>query len=619
MSWLKNRRHMKLSKFVGSLTGQTSLASLLAVVIGAGGFALLAGFIALGPVSTSMATAVSRDRDLAATVVATQLGDGLAAGDIAQVQSTIESLVNSADHELLGVTLTDSAGKIIRSFGSDTDAQHLSVLLSSQVNDENPTSSHTKTRSFHIARVTDPATGTNLGHVALVFPPPYASFNATAVLAIGGAAAFVWALLFWLGLQAFLKSRLVTPLRQLSEKAADATSPAPNGQHAALSERTDDFGDIARHIERLGSQVATDATARRQRRVQDEQKNLLFSELSNCLSAVSLGDMSPRIDVSIADPLDAASKQVCEDFNKLMARFGEVLATAIEASDRVSEQASFVQDAANTQSQRAETQASTLEESSIALEGLSKSVKQAADDASLANTEVTDTQQQAETGGDIVNQAVAAMNEIESSASKVTQIVSVIDDIAFQTSLLALNAGVEAARAGEAGRGFAIVAQEVRELAQRASESANEIKILISQSSEQVANGAALVGQTGQALTDIIGRFSVVSELVSRIASSLRAQSDGLQEISSGITDLDKVAQENTLIAENTTRSSHLLNREADSLSASLANFKNITSLASHEASTGNGNTQNSLSQPSDEQALLDQWDTVLKESSSKS
>ena len=185
-----------------------------------------------------------------------------------------------------------------------------------------------------------------------------------------------------------------------------------------------------------------------------------------------------------------------------------------------------------------------------------------------------DAKQEARNSGEVVQSAVSAMTEIEESSNKISQIISVIDDIAFQTNLLALNAGVEAARAGEAGRGFAVVASEVRALAQRSSDAAMEIKTLISDSSGQVARGVDLVGKAGDALQSIVSQVTHISQLVSGIAEGAAEQSTGLNEINTGVTQLDQVTQQNAAMVEEATAAGHMLKTDAGKLAELVAHFK---------------------------------------------
>ena len=214
-----------------------------------------------------------------------------------------------------------------------------------------------------------------------------------------------------------------------------------------------------------------------------------------------------------------------------------------------------------------------MEETAAALDQLTASVREAAESASEVENVVTKARKDAEESGVIVSEAVDAMSMIRKSSNEISQIIGVIDDIAFQTNLLSLNAGVEAARAGEAGRGFAVVASEVRALAQRSSDAAKQIKLLITSSSEQVETGVGLVGRTGEALASIIDRVSSIDKLVSGIASGSREQSSGLSEINIGMSQLDQVTQQNAAMVEEATAAATTLRTEAAGLTHVVGRF----------------------------------------------
>ena len=180
----------------------------------------------------------------------------------------------------------------------------------------------------------------------------------------------------------------------------------------------------------------------------------------------------------------------------------------------------------------------------------------------------------AEHSGTVVREAVAAMSQIESSSQQISQIIGVIDEIAFQTNLLALNAGVEAARAGEAGRGFAVVAQEVRALAQRSADAAREIKTLISNSNDHVDHGVKLVGETGEALGDIVGKVAQIDGLINEIARSSNEQATGLNQVNAAVNQMDQVTQRNAAMVEQTNAAAASLLSEAEQLGASIARFR---------------------------------------------
>ena len=408
---------------------------------------------------------------------------------------------------------------------------------------------------------------------------------------------------------------LTAAMEQVADRAYETDIP-----HVG---RLDEIGVVGRNLLAFRDRLAEESKAANSRAQHEQRKMVFFRDLSDALSDVAAGDMNRRMDADGYADLDAASLQVCKDFNDLMAGFETVIATIVSTAESVRTSSAEISEVANTQSMRSEAQASTLEESAAALDGLTKSVKSAAENAAEADAAVSENRQQAENSGEVVRRAVTAMEQIEESSSQITQIISVIDDIAFQTNLLALNAGVEAARAGDSGRGFAVVASEVRALAQRASDSAREIKDLISTSGQQVNEGGALVSQTGDALAEIIGRFGKVSELVSSIATSLREQSTGLEEINSGINELDKVTQQNAAVIEETSASSQALNAEAERLSIVLQKFslsKDVRSDVTKKA-VGAGTVQ----QPTQKTAKLvgnalpssvdvGDWDTALQE-----
>jgi methyl-accepting chemotaxis protein len=187
---------------------------------------------------------------------------------------------------------------------------------------------------------------------------------------------------------------------------------------------------------------------------------------------------------------------------------------------------------------------------------------------------VGDARGDAEVSGEVVDKTVKAMDQIEKSASQISQIIGVIDEIAFQTNLLALNAGVEAARAGDAGRGFAVVASEVRALAQRSADAAKEIKTLISASTSQVKEGVSLVGQTGKALSAIVNRVGEIHGLMTEINASAQEQATALSQVNTAVNQMDQTTQQNAAMVEQSTAASHNLTQEAGELGRLVSRFQ---------------------------------------------
>src|SRR5947208_349354 len=208
------------------------------------------------------------------------------------------------------------------------------------------------------------------------------------------------------------------------------------------------------------------------------------------------------------------------------------------------------------------------------MEGISRTVKKNAESAQQANQVAGGTCTVADRGGAVVAQAVQAMARIEQSSGKITDIISVIDEIARQTNLLALNAAVEAARAGEAGRGFAVVASEVRSLAQRSSQAAKDIKDLITNSSDQVQEGVELVNRAGASLTEIVESIKKVAEIVSDIAAASGEQSSGIDQVNAALNQMDEVTQQNSALVEENAAAAKALEQQSQAMDERVSFFR---------------------------------------------
>ena len=287
------------------------------------------------------------------------------------------------------------------------------------------------------------------------------------------------------------------------------------------------------------------------------------------LSALSSGNLSFRI----TEEFSGEYAQLKLDFNAAMASLEETMGVITSNAQAMQTGAGEISQAADDLSRRTEQQAATLEETAAALDEITATVRRTAEGAQRATVVVTDARQDAEASGLVVSKAVSAMGEIERSADQISQIIGVIDEIAFQTNLLALNAGVEAARAGDAGRGFAVVASEVRALAQRSAEAAKEIKALISASTGQVKEGVTLVGQTGQALGAIVGRVSEINNLMAEINASAQEQATALGQVNTAVNQMDQTTQQNAAMVEQSTAASHNLSQEASELAHLVGKF----------------------------------------------
>ena len=321
--------------------------------------------------------------------------------------------------------------------------------------------------------------------------------------------------------------------------------------------------------------VETKARAERDRLAASEsaiaqQQALVVRSFGAGLSKLADGDLTYRV----RDDLPEQYEQLRNDFNGAMGKLQETMRGIVGNANSIRSGSFEITRASDDMAKRTEQQAAGLEETAAALEEITATVKRTAEGAQQARQVVSTAKVDAEKGGDVVAKAIAAMGQIEQSAQEITQIIGVIDEIAFQTNLLALNAGVEAARAGDAGRGFAVVAQEVRALAQRSAEAAKEIKSLITASTEQVSSGVDLVGQTGQALERIVQQVGRINGVVGEIAASAKEQATGLEEVNVAVVQMDQVTQQNAAMVEESTAASHSLAREADTLTQMMEQFQ---------------------------------------------
>ncbi|MET3664188.1 methyl-accepting chemotaxis protein [Caulobacter sp. 1776] len=296
----------------------------------------------------------------------------------------------------------------------------------------------------------------------------------------------------------------------------------------------------------------------------------VVAQVGEGLEALAGGDLTFRLN----EAFPPAYRKLQGDFNAAMDQLAQTMGVINGAVSGIQAGSGEISQAANSLSKRTEQQAAGLEETAAALDEITATVRKTADGAGDARRTVETARKAAEKGGQVVDRAVAAMGQIESSSREIGAIIGVIDEIAFQTNLLALNAGVEAARAGEAGRGFAVVAQEVRALAQRSADAAKEIKTLINASTAQVDEGVGLVGETGEALRRIIASVQEINQIVVEIAASATEQATGLQQVNIAVNQMDQATQQNAAMVEESTAASHALSNEARGLGRLVQRFR---------------------------------------------
>jgi methyl-accepting chemotaxis protein len=384
-----------------------------------------------------------------------------------------------------------------------------------------------------------------------------------------------------------IRSWITAPLRSLNstmEKLASGDlSATVSGEN-----RKDEVGSMARTVQvfkeaaiekvRLEKVAEEDRTAAEAERVRTEaakaeaarEQAQVVSGLAEGLERLSSGELTFRL----SDAFATEYEKLRTDFNDAMAQLQDTMKVITASTHGIRSSTDEITQASDDLSKRTEQQAASLEETAAALDQITATVRKTAEGANHARDVVSAAKSDAEQSGQVVRDAVAAMNGIEQSSQEISQIIGVIDEIAFQTNLLALNAGVEAARAGDAGRGFAVVASEVRALAQRSADAAKEIKKLISASTQQVDAGVNLVGQTGAALNRIVGQVADINSVVTEIAASAQEQATGLHQVNTAVNQMDQVTQQNAAMVEESTAASHSLAQETEDLARLIKRFQ---------------------------------------------
>jgi methyl-accepting chemotaxis protein len=357
-------------------------------------------------------------------------------------------------------------------------------------------------------------------------------------------------------------------LEEENARQAEKARQAEAEKAAASQSAVEREAEVLRRKVEVEEQATLREREEMARRQLEEQARIV-SVLATGLNELAHGNLASTLD----EALPGEYEQLRLDFNAAVAQLARSLSEIEQGAQLIDTEAQSVASSADELGQQTERNAATLEQTAAALNELTVSVQSAAEGAQSARSLATDARGHAESGAQIVENAVSAMAGIESSAKSISRITSVIDDIAFQTNLLALNAGVEAARAGEAGRGFAVVASEVRALAQRSSDAAKEISELIASSDAQVQSGVTLVGQTGEALGRIVTSVREIHDRVSTIAVSSGEQASGISEINSAVHQLDQATQRSAAMFDRTTTASRAMLGESARLMGSVAAF----------------------------------------------
>lgn len=355
-----------------------------------------------------------------------------------------------------------------------------------------------------------------------------------------------------------------------------------NAQEAAMRAKSDDLQSSMSVV--VAAAAAGDFSHRINKDYEDESLNQFAGNINTLLSSVDTGvNETRRVIASLAEgdltqtmrgQFQGAFAELQKNVNNTFVTLQTTMREVRETTEAINGNTNELRNASDDLSKRTEQQAAALEETSAALDEITAVVQNSTERAQEATVMVSEAKDNAGRSGVVVRNAVDAMGRIEQAAREISQIINVIDEIAFQTNLLALNAGVEAARAGEAGKGFAVVAQEVRELAQRSATAAKDIKALITKSGDEVQVGVKLVQATGEALSEIETRVIAINDHIHSIATAAKEQSTGLKEVNTAVNQMDQVTQQNAAMVEETSAATHKLSAEADGLVRLISRFK---------------------------------------------
>jgi methyl-accepting chemotaxis protein len=543
------------------------------LVLMAGAAVLVAAVLTVLNIRTTNGAIDNGIRDLAeVTTASTAAANGAALrfGNVAAVEEALDRVLATAEGSALRAIAVNGQGEPLADLGETDEAR--TVALRDLARTAATTATAQVSPDGYLRAVPSFAgsdTTTAAGAIAIAWTPALSRASARSQQMINLVVSAVVLGILLYGAGSLLRVLVSRPVTVLAEEIVTLRSGRYDAE-VPFTDRGDEVGTIARNLADLQSQLARAAEGVEARaRIEQAQKRVV-ERLTVALQTVAGGDLTQKIDTAFEPEYEPLRMS----FNETVDTFVRVIEQMARNADTIRFSAEGIAQSSDDLSARTENQAASLEETAAALNMITTNVESAAVSAQDVARIVADARTRASGSAEVVQKTVDAMSRIEESSKQISRITSVIDEIAFQTNLLALNAGVEAARAGEAGRGFSVVANEVRALAQRSSDAANEIKGLIGESSAYVEQGVGLVASAGQELSAITESVSTISGHVEGISSNARDQSASLAEVNTGVAQLDRVTQQNAAMVSQANDAGRTLRDEAKAMAESIAVFK---------------------------------------------
>jgi methyl-accepting chemotaxis protein len=555
----------------------TKAAALVAVAVVVG-VAVLVAIQAYALRATAINGSLDEQRILGG-LLAEQMSGGMRWGKHDLVQGSVDTVVAQSDGDIAHILVTGRDGALVAGHGADDAPAELIDLMRRAASG----AAH-EVDGEHVLIAVPIG---EFGVLGLAWDLEDAMASALAYKMIALAAGLAIAITLIGAVALFLSRAVARPLEAITQTVA-RLAEGDTSVEAGGGDRRDEIGRMARAVVKLRAaaieKVEMERDAEQARMAREHDRAAIEAErlatqgalarvvegLGDALSRLAEGDVTHRVNEAFPPEYE----RLRHDLNRALDSLQEALGRISANAETVRTASASIAQASDELSSRTESQAASLEQSAAAIEEIAATTRKTAEGAAHAAQLVASAKGEAEAGGDVVRDAVAAMSEIETSSEKIGQIIGVIDEIAFQTNLLALNAGVEAARAGEAGRGFAVVAQEVRGLAQRSADAAKQIKGLILSSKTQVERGVELVDGAGAALERIISGVAAINEAVQDIAGSAHDQATGLQEVNSAVGQMDQFTQQNASMVERVTTSVRQLSAQTTEFADLIGRFR---------------------------------------------